>query len=88
MDTAEFRRRYQANKKFNSGRRLAVAKSVSKSKRTKNARISTFLSLQAQGMEIKEIAEAMGIHKTTVHGYAREAKDFNCVNIVTLDEEA
>lgn len=71
----ELRRRYREQKRPLKSNKAASMKSAALSKAKLNRRIDRTLDMLAQGMTKDQIAEEIGVHKTTINYYLRKAKE-------------
>ena len=75
MSMKELRRRYREQKHPPKSNKAASLKSAAISKAKLNRRIDRTLEMLAQGMTKDQIAEELGVHKTTINCYLRKSKE-------------
>lgn len=71
----EFRRRYREQKRPRRSNKAASMKSAVLARAKLNRRIDRTLDMLAQGMTKDQIAEEIGVHRTTINYYLRRAKE-------------
>lgn len=75
LSMEELRRRYREQKRPLKSNKAASLKSAALAKAKLNRRIDRTLEMLAQGMTKDQIAEEIGVHKTTINYYLRKSKE-------------